>query len=75
MLRNPLDRYIVDVYLIALDEVEQEIERTLENIELDLVVLHARLRALVAAFFCFAFLLDAVFVVFLFLGFEFADLA
>ena len=75
MLGDSLDRNVIDIHLIAFDEVEQQIERTLEYIKFDLVVLHATLRPLVAAFFRLAFLLDAVLVVFFFLGLEFADLA
>ena len=35
---DALDRDVVDVELIALDQIEQEIERALENLEFDLVI-------------------------------------
>ena len=35
---DALDRDVVDVELIALDQIKQEIERALENLELDLVI-------------------------------------
>jgi hypothetical protein len=55
LLRDPLDRDVVDIHLILLDEVEEQIERSLEDLELDLVFAGhgpARLRA--AAPFCLA---------------------
>ncbi len=39
---DSLERDLVDVELVALDQIQQKIERTLENLELDLVfALHA----------------------------------
>ena len=35
---NALDRDVVDVELVALDQIKQEIEWALENFELDLVI-------------------------------------
>ncbi len=44
---DPLERNLVDVELVALDQVKQQIERTLEDLELDLVVaFHAAPRIL-----------------------------
>ena len=43
LLRDSFERDIVDVDLVALDQIKQEIERTFENFELDLVIgFHAR---------------------------------
>ena len=75
MFGDPLDRNIVDVHLIAFDEVEQQVERTFKNLKLDLVVFHWALGARESALDRFALLLRAMFVVILFTGLELADLA
>ena len=37
LLRDPLERDVVNVELVALDQVKQEIERALKNLEPDFV--------------------------------------
>src|ERR1043166_4349694 len=45
LVGNPLERDIVDVDLVSLDQIKQEIERPFENLELDLVIaVHASCR-------------------------------
>ena len=47
LARDPLERDLVNVELVALDQIKQQIERTFEDLELDLVIaLHARARML-----------------------------
>lgn len=75
MFGDSLDRNIIDVHLIAFDEVEQQVERTFKNLKLDLVVFHWALGARKSALDRFALLLSAVFVVIFFASFELADLA
>ena len=42
LARDPLERDIVDIELVALDQIKQEIERPFEDLELNLVIrLHA----------------------------------
>ena len=38
LVRDPLDRDVVNVHLLLLDEVEQQIERPLEDLQLDFVI-------------------------------------
>ena len=75
MFGDPLDRNVIDVHLIAFDEVEQQVEWTFKNLKLDLVVFHWALGPRESALDRFALLLRAVFVVILFACFELADLA
>ena len=45
LLRDPLERDVVNIELVALDQVKQQIERSLENLEPDLVFgLHQTVR-------------------------------
>ena len=41
---DPLDRDVVDIHLVLLDEVEQQIERAFEDLEFDFVFLGHRER-------------------------------
>ena len=74
MLGDPLDRNVIDIHLIAFDEVEQQVERTFKNLKLDLVVFHWALGPRESALDRFALLLRAVFVVIFFAGFKLTDL-
>jgi hypothetical protein len=71
---DPLDRNVINVHLIAFDEIEQQIEWAFKDLKLDLVVFHWALAASVSAFHGLALELRAVFVVIFFAGLHLADL-